>query len=187
MSSSRYEHYFDRLALCPCRQFIEVIEIPVPQSAEEKKELHFDVEWLAIMTKTHHLLSTSRGNVTLPAVTSPVTSAEEDGVRSLLSAEYGSSLTIPEPSLPSFRESLSGEGNAQTDRLLRCLGLPHIWTRPVSKPPPPPPFPKGGSKYEPQVTRSLDRGDSIQLASIDKGGVKDENEIDLDDIEASEI
>ena len=185
MSSPRYERYFKRLALCPFRQFIEIIDISVAQSAEGKKELHFDVEWLAIMTKTHHLLSTSRGNVTLPAIASPVTSAEEDGIRSLLSAEYGSSLTIPEPSLPSFRESLSGEGNAQTDRLLRCLGLPHIWTRPVTKPPPPPPFPKGGSKYEPQVTYSIDRGDSIQEASIDQGGVKDENEIDLDDMEAS--
>ena len=33
------------------------------------------------------------------------------------------------------------QGNAQTDRLLGILGLPHIWTLPLQPPPPPPPSP----------------------------------------------
>lgn len=43
------------------------------QSPGEAPTLSYDAEWLAVMRKTHNLLSTSRGNVSVPSTVQPAT------------------------------------------------------------------------------------------------------------------
>ena len=43
------------------------------QSTCDAPTLSYDAEWLAVMRKTHHLLSTSRGNVSVPSTVQPAT------------------------------------------------------------------------------------------------------------------
>jgi Lariat debranching enzyme, C-terminal domain len=53
--------------------FLQVVSVP-PQyeCGPGGPTLVYDAEWLAIMRKTHSLLSTSRGNVSVPSSVQPV-------------------------------------------------------------------------------------------------------------------
>ena len=50
------------------REFLHFLQMPVQASAGHfhSEELEFDPEWLAILSRTHALLQTHRGDVRLP-------------------------------------------------------------------------------------------------------------------------
>jgi len=50
------------------REFLHFLQMPVQASAGHfhSEELEFDPEWCAVLTHTHHLLQTRRGDVHLP-------------------------------------------------------------------------------------------------------------------------
>lgn len=52
------------------------MQIPVPaatSTTERSQELEFDVEWLAVLRRTHNLLQTHRGVVQLPQQVDKIT------------------------------------------------------------------------------------------------------------------
>ena len=54
------------------RPFLEIISVPV-QLEGQPNALAYDLEWLATLRRTHSLLSTTRGRVTMPARVERVT------------------------------------------------------------------------------------------------------------------
>ena len=49
----------------PGRDFLQIIEI-IPTKRDVKLSLEYDPEWLAILRKTHNLLTTQKNNVNMP-------------------------------------------------------------------------------------------------------------------------
>jgi len=144
-----------------CRQFLHILDISTdltPHEGDEDNEgeLQWDVEWMAILQKTHSLLRTSMGMCPLPKEVEPVTDQEYQDMKLKLEAAYGLGMHIPnikpqqvhtrglfEPSQHNKKWGNSGQykgkgavsprlhsGNIQTDKLLAALDLPHIWTVP---------------------------------------------------------
>jgi lariat debranching enzyme len=86
--SSPCTHFLALDKILPRRQFMEFISIPTDAGQHAPHELTFDCEWLAILKKSHSLLSTSRGRVSLPPSGTLDPSAEEvEEVLRLLQAE----------------------------------------------------------------------------------------------------
>jgi hypothetical protein len=164
----------------PRRQYLSIVHLPVAERQVNAK-LQYDLEWLAVVCKTHELTQTHDGTVTLPSRIDPVTLDDVEGVRNRLAvgkpgADGELSLVIPSnfvvtvaphegpastlthqlpPPLPRM-------GNPQTDQFLAKLGLHHIGTIP----------------HSPSVDSAL-TPPSHGIARID------ENEIDLEsDVEA---
>jgi lariat debranching enzyme len=118
----------------PRRQYLAFVNVPIDTSAP--KELQFDLEWLAILRKTHHLSAGDRKQlVHPPASVDHVTEAEIEWVRDRL----GNNASIPKnfhATIPTFVEQhleerplpspLPRMGNPQTDQLLELLDLEHI-------------------------------------------------------------
>jgi hypothetical protein len=105
-----------------------------------EKSLHFDLEWLAILKRTHRYLSTSAGRIDLPSDVEPITESvripayspqllqELTDVQERILHAFGN-MKIPHlVPLPRQCDSPRQEGNIYTDRLLEALGLDHIWT-----------------------------------------------------------
>eukprot|EP01038_Epipyxis_sp_PR26KG_P014943 gene14943-20101_t len=88
----------------PGRQFLHIISIPQtnPLAPNQKLEISFDSEWLAIIHKTHHLLQTTRNHVNMPAMVEPVTKEELLAMEIKIKREYGEDMIIPNilPSQP---------------------------------------------------------------------------------------
>ncbi|KAG5181616.1 putative RNA lariat debranching enzyme [Tribonema minus] len=64
----------------PNREFLQLVSLPRP-TGRGAPVLRYDPEWLAIVKKTHHLLSSHRGNVYLPTECERVTDEEIADVR----------------------------------------------------------------------------------------------------------
>ena len=116
------------------RHFIQVLDIDTATSPKSDKSLSFDVEWMTILRKSHHLLrsDTSRASFSQNIIIAP---EDHDETRRMLAASYGEELLIPMLSLEDFARSLNSTGNLQTDRLLATFDLSHIWTSPSSSMP----------------------------------------------------
>ena len=115
------------------REFIQIIDMEVPTTvaddvATSSDDLSFDIEWLAVKRKTHHLLSTQRGRVTLPSNLIDISAQDIEDTRHMMMSEYGSELCIPTMTVEEFQATLHMAGNPQTDRLLHALRLDHRWT-----------------------------------------------------------
>jgi lariat debranching enzyme len=65
----------------PGRDFLQVIPVEC-QREDMEKALHFDLEWLAILKRTHRNLSTSPGRVDLPSHMEPAISESVRSQRS---------------------------------------------------------------------------------------------------------
>jgi len=94
-------------------------------------QLEHDLQWLAILSKTHSLLNDTKTVVTMPQVFPNITQEDQADVMARVQAFTGrESLHIaafpPQPVQPSQPD----RGNAQTDSFLAMLGLPHCWTVP---------------------------------------------------------
>ena len=131
--------------------------------------LEYDYEWLAIVRRTHSLLSTSSGNVRMPQASGYVTEDEIEWVKQRLQATNGTTAiphnfvpTAPSyPNRPSAAEAAANLPNPQTDALLRMLDLPHVVTAP----------PNGQPNDQPNGQPSAGAGTTVA----------NDEEIDLDD------
>eukprot|EP01032_Pedospumella_encystans_P011405 gene11405-13258_t len=80
----------------PGREFLHFLQMPVQASAGpfHSEELEFDPEWLAILSRTHTLLQTHRGDVRLPQQVDKISTQEIADVRERLT-KFFCSLEIP--------------------------------------------------------------------------------------------
>ena len=166
----------------PRRQYLSIVNLPVDVNAPAK--LQYDMEWLAILRKTHHLFAADRKHrVQVPrAVEHRVTDADLAWVRDRLGGADDAAVvpenfaaTVPlyvEPADPmqrSLPRPLPHMGNPQTDRLLEhVLGLEHLPNLTI-------PYRNSGAEPPPA---SHPPAAAMQRTSA---SIKDENEIDLDE------
>ena len=104
--------------------------------------LSYDLEWLAILKKTHHLLESALQaqsqsyvkKVYMPTSCDRVTDDDIQYIQDRFDQVRGGDVSIPyiphTPNDPQSRSNSHEVGNVQTDRLLELLELPHIWTQP---------------------------------------------------------
>mmetsp|Transcript_45887 Transcript_45887/g.139359 ORF Transcript_45887/g.139359 Transcript_45887/m.139359 type:complete len:565 (-) Transcript_45887:91-1785(-) len=172
----------------PRRHHLQIVNIARGDghgsSAEPK--LEYDLEWLAVLKKTHYLTKNTRSRQSVPDTVIPVSSEDMDAIRHKLRERLQRTdikhkhndqdvLTIPENfvitatphGLPDAGIAVSGGhmiGNPQTDELLSVLGLDHIVTTPY----------QGGNTTTPCYSHHQP---TTQDAVADP--LQDENEIDL--------
>ena len=174
----------------PGRDFLQLLSVPSPPPMSEKDStgnIEYDLEWLSIVSRTHHLLDTSaQARVDAEALmkaaqwSGHLEESEIQRLRGLVTSAPGAhGLTIPNVApvvlQPTGRRGRPQQkGNAQTDRFLAMLNLPHIWTVPngaeaqpqqQQQPPPPPPPPP--HVPTPQAAVAAEREDSRDSAEID--------------------
>jgi len=155
----------------PGREFLQFLQIPRPPDSSSSAPItvNYDPEWLAVLHKTHHLTETSRRTRPLHG---DFTVSEDEIKR--WTAEPIPEPTWPVPSVPF--------GNAQTDAFLAKLGLPHIWTVPLSSTTSsdhsPPPFPP--RKRHGDTTLNTIKVGKPEVG-IQTPVITDPNEIDIDD------
>jgi len=210
----------------PRRQHLQILNIVVDEECDDDDEeshdaggekvahqLEYDLEWLAILKKTHALTRAHPSFVAVPR--EPLTVSEDDleDVRARLRRRHAESrsrgaeesrgnpfavprnfrVTVPPHDAPGSHVPPCGGrmiGNPQTDELLRVMGLPHVVTVPFSGgcdavPPP--------SKISAARPVDWDK-DEIKFSETEdesrgesaKGARDDGNEIDLDDDSSNE-
>lgn len=163
----------------PRRQYLSIVHLPDDSSTSSTNSgLEYDLEWLAVLRKTHHLSAAARKHrIQVPRDCSEhaATDADLDWIRARLP---GGDATIPHDfatTVPPYVEPPPGEprhlppplarmGNPQTDRLLELLQLQHLpnLTKPYA----------AGVAHQP-----IEGVEEVVGAFADD----DENEIDLDD------
>lgn len=116
----------------PRRQYLSIVHVT---GSSPTPTLEYDVEWLAVLKKTHHLTLSERRRVYIPDELVTVSNEEMEWIRT----RFEGSLEIPNdftttvsPFTPgeAIRPPLLRMGNPQTDRLLQKLDLQHIITVP---------------------------------------------------------
>ena len=173
----------------PRRQYLSILHVPIDIPKEEVR-LEYDLEWLAILRKTHKLTSKERRRVEVPSDIVEVSDSDIGWVRDRLNSEtVEPTLTIPETfsatvpphSHPMFRQSvgpLPVMGNPQTDKLFKILDLHHVVTLPYS--------PEQSSSIIPAHLQGLEADLNPDENEIDidedNDAEEDENEIDIDDV-----
>ncbi|GLE02156.1 hypothetical protein PINS_up010994 [Pythium insidiosum] len=199
----------------PRKEFLQVIDIPssheesttptvtdvsvdeatsttTATTQREPLKIMFDLEWLAVLRATHHLVSSERYAPRVPQEDMRIEEEDLTWLRSRLEeymAEKGITNKIVGEWITDFVKTVPayGEenewtaapvvGNPQTDMLLELLKLPHIVTTPFS----------GGN-----VSASVEDPNEIDLdddedeagrqdATMEPTGSADPNEIDLDE------
>jgi lariat debranching enzyme len=116
----------------PRRQYLSIVHV-TGSSATPK--LEYDVEWLAVLKKTHHLTVSERRRVYIPDELVTVTNDDVEWIRTRFEGSFeipNDFATTVSPFTPgeAVRPPLSRMGNPQTDRLLQKLDLQHIITVP---------------------------------------------------------
>lgn len=127
----------------PRRHYLTIVDIPIDQPRLENPKLEYDLEWLAILRKTHHWSNTSPHRVSVPDELVTIDDQDLHWIRERLP-----SMQIPEnfvPTVPAIADGVSMEsipktlppplrqmGNPQTDAFLQLLELPHIITIPYT-------------------------------------------------------
>lgn len=170
----------------PRRHHLQIVSMSLESDAPREPErvnaspcLHYDLEWLAILQKTHNWTKTSRARFPEPKVDEVViTENDIDAIRAKL-VQSGSgknddqtiipfdfAMTLqPHGSFGSDQHVNQGQmiGNPQTDKLLNLLALDHKITVPYIY------------RVEP-IDNHKERN------STANNNVNDDNEIDLDDV-----
>ena len=194
----------------PRKHHLQIVNIPVNSTADDKDaesspntELHYDLEWLAILQKTHHWTNSSRYKYTDPNC-EEITVSDDDvnlireNLRIRLKDQYmqnGDDPTVipqnfkmtvqPHGTLGSEEVVNGGQmvGNPQTDELLQLLGMSHVITIP---------YVFSSSSYDAHQKMVENQPDDNEIdledddmginvdTSVDGGAHLDSNEIDLD-------
>jgi lariat debranching enzyme len=159
----------------PRRQYLSILHVPATRDDGEKIRLGYDLEWLAILKKTHHLTVTERRRVSVPKELCRVTESEMESLRKKKLGD--NNFLIPESfvqTVPPHQPNQDGRflppplpimGNPQTDALLDMLELDHVITVP----------------YNPSAARAQGFAFHGNLPAV-----ADDNEIDLDEEEEEE-
>jgi lariat debranching enzyme len=172
----------------PRKEYLSIVHVPVDERKPSPK-LEYDLEWLAVLRKTHSLTSTERRRVNIPSQLEAATEQEMNWVRERL----GNSLEIPDnfyrtvpahagPTHPVpmvLPPPFPAMGNPQTDRLLDLLQLEHVLTIP---------FRQGEGLPAARVapTEPVVDENELDIDDEDDANMKDENEVDIDDAEDGE-
>jgi hypothetical protein len=162
--------------------------------------LEYDLEWLAILKKTHYITCAEKRRVNCPRDLARVTNDDIDYVRTRLAerrqddADPGNDFVIPNnfsrtvpPDTIGTMGPLPMMGNPQTDEFLNLLGLEHIITVPFSNMTPGVPMP--GSILLEQDDNEIDMEEDVENASM-SGSIpleQDNNEIDLEEDEENAL
>ena len=158
----------------PGREFLQILKFPCNFSSCEASTnssslLQYDLEWLAILKKTHHLLKIKRGVVEIPQQLYPPTDSDIQEIKEILS-RLPLGICIPPHTQgmgqPGSNEMTIPKENG-SDEVLRMLGLEHIWI-------------EGCQRAAIDETRS---GDSFPTNTESKS-LTDPNEISLNDDES---
>eukprot|EP01041_Mallomonas_annulata_P000849 gene849-1652_t len=161
----------------PGRDFLQIIS--VPRQHEASLHLRYDVQWLAVLRRTHFLLSTAYKTPPLPPIISSISPEELNWVTSRLYHTLGDDIIPPyiPQCLPTYPPSARPAPlpSPITDSLLELLELPHIWTTPVSRSRPPPPVPA-----------TTHQTNNIHIATGTAASARDPNELILSDEEEQE-
>jgi hypothetical protein len=173
----------------PRRQYLSMLHVPIDVPKEEVR-LEYDLEWLAILRKTHKLTSKERRRVEVPSEIVEISDSDiswvldrlkGEAVEPTLTIRDSFSATVPSYSHPMFRQSvrpLPVMGNPQTDNLFKILELDHILTVPYS--------PDQSSSIIPAHLQGLEADSNPDENEIDidqdNAAEEDENEIDIDDV-----
>jgi lariat debranching enzyme len=156
----------------PRRQYLSILQIPVDMPKAEAR-LEYDLEWLAILRKTHHLTCTQRRRVQVPSDLTVVSPYDMEWILERLKTRQPDTplaipenfcATVPGYSHPVFRGNpppLPLMGNPQMDELLSLLELEHRLTVPYDE-------------------NQLTIDSPVQVGEVDAG--TDDNEIDIDDV-----
>ena len=135
----------------PGREFLQILTIPPPEEGERNQifnkdssyTLEWDLEWLGIIQRTHHLLHTFKQRpppgLQIPRSLQPM-SSEQDLIaikRHVEASFLSTGLEIPCVHPRAVLGGSAGQatphrGNVQTDKLLTALQVPHIWTVPYA-------------------------------------------------------
>jgi lariat debranching enzyme len=192
----------------PRKYHLQVVNFPMkpPSNDIDKKtsdsplyRLHYDLEWLAILQKTHHWTKSSRSFVPDPSIDEiEITTDDIDAIRIKLYDSFKDqtdptiipnnfTMTLqPHGTIGSDQHVNQGRmvGNPQTDDLLSILGMNHIITVPYI-------FNIPGNAISQQLLDEneidIDEMESTDHSPVDAENGKyvepleeDENEIDLD-------
>jgi lariat debranching enzyme len=150
------ETHFLGLSKCdPGQACVEIVDIPsataqtdLPAPRGGFPRIMMDIEWLAILKKTHDVLSADRGRLTVPSELLPIAYADLEDVRRCIAADFAThnrhrkglvqgewmtefSCTAPVDVGGEANPSpLLNLGSPQTDEFLAMLELPHTITTP---------------------------------------------------------
>jgi lariat debranching enzyme len=161
----------------PRRQYLSIVHIPVAERQTDAR-LQYDLDWLAVIFKTHELTQTHDGTVTLPSRIDPVTQEDIEALKQRLKDNLGGGFSLdiprnfaitapphsgpPSPLPQPLPRPLPQMGNPQTDWLLTLLDLRHIATIPYA------PLEHASQVRGPQGTDGFDENE-IELES--DGGI----------------
>ena len=120
----------------PGREFLQILKISTvgPSSIDNafhpissSSFLQYDMEWLAILRKTHNLLSMRRGVVEMPLAVVPPSDEDIKEVKDIfLNLPFGERI----PPRHHCSRGRNDDGSArceQTDELFEMLGIKHLW------------------------------------------------------------
>ena len=184
----------------PRRHYLSVLHVPMQGEGDKSNlSLKYDLEWLAVLKKTHELTSADKGYIQVPNKLAEITNSDIEWVRNRLQRtsqqeprrqEEKDFNTIPttfHPTVPIYSDPvfLSNRddpfpwmGNPQTDEFLKLLELDHIITIPYSQ-------------DQTTALSNIDgwdhRNNSTQSSNIESVMFqKDVNEIDIDSDEGND-
>jgi lariat debranching enzyme len=180
----------------PRRQYLSILHLPIDPMCDKNRnnenvashesKLEYDLEWLAIIRKTHHLAAStyphrfhlpemSHKNDGIQKPSHQVTDADIAWIRERI----GNDMTIPENFYPTITRKYYGQnshvvppplyrmGNPQTDQLLELLQLEHLPNLTI-------PYSKDHEQQQPYPSglgQNPNSADQVEMA---------ENEIELD-------
>jgi lariat debranching enzyme len=138
----------------PRRQYLSILHLPVDPTYNDTRpedneaisdsNLEYDLEWLAIIRKTHHLSASAYPHrINVPEIrnndrTNRPSHEVSDADMAWIWETFGHDLTIPENFYPTLAQKYDGHnshalptplprmGNPQTDQLLELLQLDHL-------------------------------------------------------------
>ena len=154
----------------PRRNYLSILHLPMDRDKSDLC-LEYDMEWLAVLKKTHEMTSGEKRHVSVPNEVTEISDSDIDWIRERLNARRPEKKTTAisttfHPTVPFYNDPIfHGShtkpfpfmGNPQTDDLLELLELDHIITTPYK-----------------DIQLSL--GGNNQSSGIEE----DDNEIDID-------